>query len=114
MRQETIGKIIKMCHNVTNAPKDKLFLELRPEVKATVIQKQCVTPPTPRCINRLNLGFLPQIIKEIWSGHGFSRTEARDHPKQYATIWDPKVYPHTNFGIPTLNNIGEMLRPRFF
>ena len=26
-----------MCHNVTNNPKDKIFLELRPEVKVTVI-----------------------------------------------------------------------------
>ena len=61
-----------MCHNVTNAPKDTIFLELRPEVKVTVT------------------------------------------PKQDATLRYPNVYPHTEFGIPTSNHIGDMLRTRFF
>ena len=34
-------------------------------------------------------------------------------PKQYVTLRNPKVYPHTEFGIPTSNNIGDMLRTRF-
>ena len=33
--------------------------------------------------------------------------------KQYVTLRDPKVYPHTEFGIPTSNNIGDMLQTRF-
>ena len=33
--------------------------------------------------------------------------------KQYATLWDPKVYPHTEIGIPASNNIGDMLQTRF-
>ena len=34
--------------------------------------------------------------------------------KQYATHLDPNVYPHTEFGISTSNNIGDMLRTQFF
>ena len=60
----------EMCHNVTNAPKDMIFLELRPEVKVTVTRRQ------------------------------------------YTTFHDPKVYPHIEFGIPTSNNIGNMLWTR--
>ena len=30
--------------------------------------------------------------------------------RQYATLPDPKVYPHIEFGIPTSSNIGDMLR----
>ena len=37
-----------MCHNVTNVPKDKIFLERRPKVKVTVIQKQCLTLCKPK------------------------------------------------------------------
>ena len=63
-----------MCHNVTNAPKDTLFLEMRPEAKVKVTVTQ---------------------------GH-------------HATLIDSKVYPHTKFGIPTSNSIGDMLQTRFF
>ena len=59
--------------NILFENKDRIFLELRPEVKVIVIRKQCVT-----------LGR------------------------------DPKVYPHTKFGIPTSNNIGDMLQTQFF
>ena len=34
-------------------------------------------------------------------------------PKQYATLRDPKVFLHTEFGIPTSNNIEETLWTRF-
>ena len=61
-----------MCHNVTNAPKDTIFLEMRPEVKVTVTRKQ------------------------------------------YVTLCDPKLYPHTKFGIPTSNIIEDMLWTGFF
>ena len=39
-----------MCHNVTNAPNDKIFLELRPavNVKFTVALKQCVKLSHPK------------------------------------------------------------------
>ena len=33
--------------------------------------------------------------------------------KQYATLCDPKVYPHTKIGIPASNYITYMLRTRF-
>ena len=29
--------------------------------------------------------------------------------KQYVTLCDPKMYPHTKFGIPMSNNIGYAL-----
>ena len=32
--------------------------------------------------------------------------------KWYATLRHPKMYPHTKFGIPTSNNIGDMERTR--
>ena len=32
----------------------------------------------------------------------------------YATLRHPKMHPHTKFGIPTLNNIRDMLRTPFF
>ena len=57
-----------MCHNVTNAPKEKIFQELRPKVKVTLMLKQCVTLGKPQ-----------------------------------------KKYPHTEFGILTLNKIRDML-----
>ena len=31
-----------------------------------------------------------------------------------ATLCHPKMHQHTEFGIPTLNNIGDMLRTRLF
>ena len=67
----------EMCHNVTNAPKYTIFIELRPKVKVIVTQDSARHSPTPRCINTPNLGSLPQIILEICSGHNFSRNEAR-------------------------------------
>ena len=54
-----------------------------------------------------------QIILEICSGSiilemrpGVKVTMTR---KKYATFQDPKLYPHSVFGIPTSNNIGNIL-----
>ena len=33
--------------------------------------------------------------------------------KQYATLWDPEIYPLKKFGIPTSKNIGDMLHSIF-
>ena len=60
-----------MCYNVTNAPKDKIFLELRPKVKVKVTVMW--HSATPRGIHTGNLGFIPQIIQEICSGHDYSK-----------------------------------------
>ena len=38
----------EMCHNVTNAPKDKLCLELRPEVKVKITLLLLHYPGIPR------------------------------------------------------------------
>ena len=48
--------------------------------------------------------------------HDFSRIDARGQGHSDATIvrdtLGPKVYPHIKFGIPTSNNIGDILRTR--
>ena len=87
---------------MANAPKDTIFLELRPEVKikVTVTQEIMLHSANPRCIHIPNLGSLPQIILEICSGHDFSRMEVK------------VTYPHVEFGIPTSKNIGDMLQIR--
>ena len=33
--------------------------------------------------------------------------------KQKVTLYNPNVYPHTKFGVPTSNNIGDILPTRF-
>ena len=40
----------EMCHNVTNAPKDTIFLDLRPKVKikVTVTRRQYAILPDPK------------------------------------------------------------------
>ena len=48
----------EMCHNVTNAPKDTIFLEFRPEVKVTVTQRQYVTLQDPKMYTSIKFGIL--------------------------------------------------------
>ena len=85
-----------MCHNVTNAHTDQIFLELRLEVKDMLIQKQCVTTTNTKMYIYTKLGFMAQIIKKLCSEHNFLRNEARGQRhsdlKQYATLCDPKMY----------------------
>ena len=56
----------------------------------------------------------------ICSVHDFSRNDTRGKGQIHSdleTVCEapgPKVYPHTKFGIPTLYNIGDMLRTLFF
>ena len=33
--------------------------------------------------------------------------------KQCVTLYNPKMYPHTKFGIPTANNIGDVPEVKF-
>ena len=84
-----------MCHNVTNALKDKIFLELRPEVNATVNQKQYATIWDPTMYPYTKFAILTS------NNIGAKVTET---PKQCATLWDLKMYPHTKYEIPTSNN----------
>ena len=89
---KTEAKIYKqqeMCHNVTNAPKDTIFLELRPEVKVTVTRRQYVTLCDPKVYPHS----LPQIILEICSGHDFFRIEVRGQGHS-----DPKIVCNTPDG----------------
>ena len=37
------------------------------------------------------------------------RGQGHSDPKKYAPLPNPKVYPHTKYGIPTANIIGDML-----
>ena len=60
------------------------------------------------------------VIWAICSRHEKPRNEARSQcqgksdPKWYAPLRHPKRYQHTEFGIPTSNNIGDMLQTRLF
>ena len=75
-----------MCHNVTNASKDMIFLVLKPEVKVTVIKDSTRHSVTPRCIHTPNLRFVPQIILKVYSGHTFSRIEARGQSQGHSVL----------------------------
>ena len=44
------------------------------------------------------------FILEMRSGQGHG------DPKWYSTVRHPKMHSHTTFGIPILNNVGDMLR----
>ena len=108
-----------------------IFLEPRPGVKVTVTRKQygalChpnVYPHTrmwqyaiTRCIHTPNIVFLPQTIYRICSDTIFLEprpgVKVTVTPKQYVTLRDPKVYQHIKYGIPTSNNIRDILRTRF-
>ena len=50
--------------------------------------------------------------------HDLNRTEVKAKAtvtlKQYATIINTKLRPHTKFEISTSNNIGDILRTRLF
>ena len=106
-----------MCHNVINATKDEILLELRPDVKVTVIKNSVWHSETSRCIPTQNLGFLPQIIEDtifLERGPGVKfKITVTKKKKEYATLRDPKVYPHTKHAIPTSNDIGYMFWARF-
>ena len=60
------------------------------------------------------------VIKEICSRHEKPRSEARSQCEGksdtiwYAPLRHPKRNQHTKFGIPTSNNIGDMLHTRLF
>ena len=73
--------------------------------------KQYVTLQNPQDVSKqkMNLGFLSQIIQEIFFElrPEFKVTVTQ---KQYPTLCDPKMYPDTKFGIPLSNDIGGMLK----
>ena len=69
----------KKCVTMWQMPlKTKTFLDLRSEVKVTVIQKQCVTLRNPKMYSHTKFGFpTSNNIGEMDHRHDFSRTEAR-------------------------------------
>ena len=78
------------------------FLELRPEVKVTVTRKTvCINTPNLVYSYISNDTIFPDLRLEV---------KVTGTQKQYVTLHDPKMYPHTKFGIPTSNNIRDMLQ----
>ena len=94
------------------------ILETRPEAKVT--KNGIGQSDIPRCIHTLNLRLIPQIIKEICSRYYYSKNEVKVKfkvsvtRKWYTTLHNPKMHPHTKFGIPTSNNIRDMFWTRLF
>ena len=43
-----------------------------------------------------------------------SQCQSKSDPKWYALLGHPKRSQHTKFGIPTSNNIGDMLQTRLY
>ena len=43
-----------------------------------------------------------------------SEVKVTVNQKQCVTLCNPKMYPHTSFGVPISNNIGDMVRIRLF
>ena len=89
------GKTRNVSHNVTNAPKAKIFLELRPGVKVTVIIKQSVIHPDPKDVSTHQSSYLKAwdtIFLEL-------RPEVKVTVTR-KTVCDtrrPKMHPHTKF-----------------
>ena len=63
-------------------------------------------------------------IQQIWDSHEIcsgpiilqtrSKVKVKVTQKWYLTFRHQKLHPYTKFGIPTFNNIRDMLRTRFF
>ena len=67
---------IFLIENLGLLPPLSIILEIRSEVKVTVIKKWHVTLHNLK-IWTPNLEFVPQMILEICSGHDFSRNEVK-------------------------------------
>ena len=110
---------IKFGNSASNSIGDKCpghnFLELRPEIKVTVTQKQYATkkmyPHTKfGILTSINKGYaLETIFLEMGTEVKVTVTQ-----KQYVTLCAYKVYPHTKLEIPTLTNTGDMLQIHVF
>ena len=98
------------------------ILETRSAVKVnevTVTTDGTRHSTIPKCIHTPNLGFIPQIMYAICSGHDYFRNKASGqghftvNQKWYATFCHPKIHSHTKFVIPTSNTIGDMHQTRW-
>ena len=60
-----------------------------------------------------------KAIWQFWTDlfYNIFRTEVRyqgnSDPEIHVALHDPKMYPHPNFWIPTLNNEGGIIQTRF-
>ena len=98
----------EMCHNVTNAPKDKDIS--RTEARGQGHSDSKTVCDTPQWCYPKMYSYTKFGIHKQRTGVKVKITVTQ---KQYVTLHDPKVYPHTKYGIPTSKNIGDMLRTRF-
>ena len=71
-----------------------------------------------RCIHTANLGFPSQIIKRYVLDTIILQTRSevkiKVTQKWNVTLRHQKLHPHTIVGIPTFNNIRDILRTQFF
>ena len=106
---------IPISNNIRDMFWTRLFYKLgqRSRSKANRPQNGMWHSANKSCIHTPNLGFLPLIIQQIWSGHNFLKTRPEvkvtvSH-KWYKTLHHPKMHSHTKIGIPISNNIRDML-----
>ena len=81
------------------------------KVNVTVTRKWYVTLRHPK-ISTPNLEFLPQRIynsKQFLETRSEVKVNVTGTQGWCATLYHPKMHQHTKFGIPTSNDIGDML-----
>ena len=96
----------------------RFFLNLRSEVKVTVIQKQYATPSNSKMYTHAQFGVpISNNLGMLWA-YFFLKVRPVVNvtivQNQYATIWEHKMYQHTKYRIHMSNNIGDMLRTQLF
>ena len=87
------------------------ILKTRSKVNVTVTRKWYVTLRHPK-ISTPNLEFLPQRIynsKQFLETRSEVKVNVTGTQGWCATLYHSKIHQHTKFGIPTSNNIGDML-----
>ena len=101
---------------------DTRILKTRSKVNVTVTRNWYVKLCHPKMHFHNKLEFLPQRIYMRYAPDSKQFLETRSEVKVNvtgtqgwcATLCQPKMHQRTKFGIPTSNNIGDMLRTRLF
>ena len=104
----------EICHNVTYAPKDNFFSRI--EARGQGHRDPMTVCDTQRPQGVSSHQIWDPYLKQYWRYASDTiflelKPEVMD-PKIVCNTQDPKVYPHIKFGIPTSNDIGDMLRTR--
>ena len=108
------------------------ILETRSEVKVTVTRKQNGTIRNSKMHSHTKLPSKMHLHTKFWNSYLIEYRRYAPDSNQFletrsevnvnvtgtqgwcATLFYPKMHPHTKFRIPTSNNIGDMLRKQTF